>query len=244
MSTRLTNERLAEIEARLKKATEGPYKVNWGGNASPWIETAPGSSTYDEEEGGVWIGEAGSGFPDDSEFLAHSWEDVRDLLAALKDSRESVAYLEMLLKRVKEDARQELRQETRREALPEYNAETVRYSHRWMKSSEGLPEPGTVAVDGYGETVYFDGEHWYDWPYGWKWSQRPLQVNVWCSIPQRVDREEIGEQLGAAVGLLVDAEGREQDERRIREEESGATMFLGTRRRVVRPHFCLDEDDE
>jgi hypothetical protein len=164
---------------------------------------------------------------------------IKQLERQLKAAAHNAAYLEMLLARAREDARQELREEARQQALPEYNAEAVRYSPDWTKSAEGLPESGAVVVDGYGETVYFDGEHWYDWPYGWQWSQRPLQVDSWRSIPWRVDREEIGAQLGEAVGRLLDMEG---DELALAHDTNVYGLAFRRREPLVRPDFYFDDE--
>lgn len=86
----MTDERLAEIEARHAAATEGPY----------WLEPAA-LNLHDDRYSSLcshkgMIGVAGVDDdgcayfvldPPDAEFTAHSWQDIADLLAEVRRLR-------------------------------------------------------------------------------------------------------------------------------------------------------------
>lgn len=74
---------LHEIEKRLKNATKGPYRV---GRAHTVVADYPVPAIKGSDEveyyGGYLIGESIS--PENSEFLAHSWQDIANLIVEVR----------------------------------------------------------------------------------------------------------------------------------------------------------------
>lgn len=75
--------RLAEIEARVKAATEGPWEYGKRPDGSVWLST--GNPERGQHYQGDW-----EGFDADAAFIAHARTDVPYLLAEVKRLREAL----------------------------------------------------------------------------------------------------------------------------------------------------------
>jgi hypothetical protein len=85
----ISNERLAEIEARCEAATEGPWYANPGG----YVELDEfGEGEHFNGIADTWNANDGK----DAEFIAHARQDVPDLIATV---REQAAEIERLKRR-------------------------------------------------------------------------------------------------------------------------------------------------
>jgi hypothetical protein len=80
-------DRIAEIEVRVKAATEGPWEYGKRPDGSVWLST--GNPERGQHYQGDW-----EGFDADAAFIAHARTDVPYLLAEVKRLREALAFYE------------------------------------------------------------------------------------------------------------------------------------------------------
>jgi hypothetical protein len=92
-STYLSSEQLAAIEARWKNATRGPWEANDGHISSPEGSIVWGTESVCMEE---W----------DANFIAHSWEDVYNLISATRVVAAKLADAEKRAEQLEDEIRQ------------------------------------------------------------------------------------------------------------------------------------------
>lgn len=94
----LTPERIAEIEARVNAATEGPWEVDF---------------TYVKNIDGVRIIDPYGCFPQEVEFIAHARQDIPDLLAEVMRCWAEIEKRQAIIKSLRNDLRETDREATR-----------------------------------------------------------------------------------------------------------------------------------
>lgn len=103
--------RLQAIRERLGKATKGPWEAgtmtHTGGLVETWI-VIPGAAGFfldgTDEDGATWTvnGYSTAQGPNDAAFIAHSWQDVADLLAEIASLKAELTALRAVVEAAKE----------------------------------------------------------------------------------------------------------------------------------------------